>query len=43
MREVTTFSRILEMKLGFEFKRKLWRYQWIKMFFLEKAGKSLFE
>ena len=40
MREATTFLRILEMKLGFEFKQKLCRYQWLdEDVFLRKGWK----
>ena len=44
MREATTFSRILEMKLRFEIGRKLLRSSVDKRWFFEKRlDKSLFE
>ena len=35
MRKAATFLRILEMKLGFEFKRK-----WMKMFFEKRLERA---
>ena len=42
MREATTFSRILEMKLRFEIGQQFLN-QWIEMVFEKRLDKSLFE